>query len=167
MAPDCIVKSLVSVAEREPFDTIVIQLIVLVGCNGAQPVVFQRTQSESKPDLHEKPAQESRGSARRPSNRFLSVPLLNIGHGYRSPALRRLATSSRVARLLVVCTFLVMLWPGERIAAVPREPRPAPGQEAFVPTEVVGIQLFLMNVLSPLSRGEHLTPEQYQVVQLL
>jgi hypothetical protein len=29
-------------------------------------------------------------------------------------------------------------------------------------TEVVGIQLFLMNVLSPLTRGERLSPEQYQ-----
>lgn len=29
-------------------------------------------------------------------------------------------------------------------------------------TEIVGIQLFLMNVLSPLTRGEHLSPEQYQ-----
>ena len=29
-------------------------------------------------------------------------------------------------------------------------------------TEVVGIQLFLMNVLSPLTRGEHLSPEEYQ-----
>ena len=35
---------------------------------------------------------------------------------------------------------------------------------SYVLTEVVGIQLFLMNVLSPLSRGEHLTPEQYQTI---
>ena len=41
---------------------------------------------------------------------------------------------------------------------------PAAGHEPFVLTEVVGIQLFLMNVLSPLSRGEHLTPEQYQTI---
>jgi hypothetical protein len=31
-------------------------------------------------------------------------------------------------------------------------------------TEIVGIQLFLMNVLSPLTRGEHLSPEQYQTI---
>jgi len=35
-------------------------------------------------------------------------------------------------------------------------------QEPTLLTEIVGIQLFLMNVLSPLTRGEHLSPEQYQ-----
>lgn len=39
---------------------------------------------------------------------------------------------------------------------------PAVSHEPVVLTEVVGIQLFLMNVLSPLTRGEHLSPEQYQ-----
>ena len=34
--------------------------------------------------------------------------------------------------------------------------------DSIVLTEVVGLQLFLMNVLSPLSRGEHMTAEQYQ-----
>jgi len=38
----------------------------------------------------------------------------------------------------------------------------ATGQEPTLLTEIVGIQLFLMNVLSPLARGEHLSPEQYQ-----
>ena len=35
-------------------------------------------------------------------------------------------------------------------------------QETVVLTEVIGIQLFLMNVLSPLARGENISPEQYQ-----
>jgi len=34
--------------------------------------------------------------------------------------------------------------------------------DPVVLTEIVGIQLFLMNVLSPLTRGEHITPEHYQ-----
>jgi hypothetical protein len=36
------------------------------------------------------------------------------------------------------------------------------GQDPTLLTEIVGIQLFLMNVLSPLTRGEQLSPEQYQ-----
>jgi len=36
--------------------------------------------------------------------------------------------------------------------------------DSVVLTEVVGLQLFLMNVLSPLARGEHLTAEQYQSI---
>ena len=37
-------------------------------------------------------------------------------------------------------------------------------QETVVLTEVIGIQLFLMNVLSPLTRGENITPEQYKSI---
>jgi uncharacterized protein (DUF1778 family) len=55
-------------------------------------------------------------------------------------------------------------WAREALLRSARKAVPAAGQEAFVLTEVVGIQLFLMNVLSPLSRGEHLTPEQYQTI---
>lgn len=35
-------------------------------------------------------------------------------------------------------------------------------QDVTVLTELVGLQLFLMNVLSPLARGEHISSEQYQ-----
>lgn len=38
----------------------------------------------------------------------------------------------------------------------------AASEESTLLSEIVGIQLFLMNVLSPLTRGEHLSPEQYQ-----
>lgn len=31
-------------------------------------------------------------------------------------------------------------------------------------TEVVGVQLFLMNVLSPITRGERIPPERYQSI---
>jgi hypothetical protein len=55
-------------------------------------------------------------------------------------------------------------WAREVLLRSARKGTPAAGQEAFVLTEVVGIQLFLMNVLSPLSRGEYLTPEQYQTI---
>ena len=37
-------------------------------------------------------------------------------------------------------------------------------EEAVVLTEIIGIQLFLMNVLAPLTRGENITPEQYQTI---
>ena len=36
--------------------------------------------------------------------------------------------------------------------------------DAVVLTEVIGIQLFLMNVLSPLTRGEVISSEQYEVM---
>ena len=36
--------------------------------------------------------------------------------------------------------------------------------DAVVLTEVIGIQLFLMNVLSPLTRGELISSEQYEVM---
>jgi hypothetical protein len=36
--------------------------------------------------------------------------------------------------------------------------------DAIVLTEVIGIQLFLMNVLSPLTRGELMSSEQYEVM---
>ena len=55
-------------------------------------------------------------------------------------------------------------WAREILLRSARKAIPAAGHEPFVLTEVVGIQLFLMNVLSPLSRGEHLTPEQYQTI---
>jgi hypothetical protein len=41
---------------------------------------------------------------------------------------------------------------------------PTTDHDPIVLTEIVGIQLFLMNVLSPLARGEHITPEQYQSI---
>jgi uncharacterized protein (DUF1778 family) len=37
-------------------------------------------------------------------------------------------------------------------------------QEPIMLTEVVGIQLFLMNVLSPLTRGELISAEEYQAM---
>jgi uncharacterized protein (DUF1778 family) len=55
-------------------------------------------------------------------------------------------------------------WAREVLLRSARKGVPASRHEPFVLTEVVGIQLFLMNVLSPLSRGEHLTPEQYQTI---
>lgn len=55
-------------------------------------------------------------------------------------------------------------WAREALLQVARRKAPSSGHESYVLTEVVGIQLFLMNVLSPLSRGEHLTPEQYQTI---
>ena len=55
-------------------------------------------------------------------------------------------------------------WVREALLQLPGERPHSSGHEPFVLTEVVGIQLFLMNVLSPLSRGEHLTPEQYQTI---
>jgi hypothetical protein len=36
------------------------------------------------------------------------------------------------------------------------------GEDAILLTEIVGIQLFLMNVLSPLTRGELVSEEQYE-----
>jgi len=43
-----------------------------------------------------------------------------------------------------------------------RENRFADGGDGLLLTEIVGIQLFLMNVLSPLTRGELMSAEQYE-----
>lgn len=54
-------------------------------------------------------------------------------------------------------------WVRDVLLRVARGHPASPGNhEPIVLTEIVGIQLFLMNVLSPLARGEHITPEQYQ-----
>jgi hypothetical protein len=43
-----------------------------------------------------------------------------------------------------------------------RENRSVDGRDAILLTEIVGIQLFLMDVLSPLTRGELVSPENYE-----
>jgi hypothetical protein len=43
-----------------------------------------------------------------------------------------------------------------------RENASVDGRDAILLTEIVGIQLFLMNVLSPLTRGELVSPENYE-----
>ena len=55
-------------------------------------------------------------------------------------------------------------WVREVLLGAARPNVAAVSHEPVVLTEVVGIQLFLMNVLSPLTRGEHLSPEQYQSI---
>lgn len=45
-----------------------------------------------------------------------------------------------------------------------RENRSEVGRDAILLTEIVGIQLFLMNVLSPLTRGELVSAEQYESI---
>jgi len=45
-----------------------------------------------------------------------------------------------------------------------RQNRTAGGSDVILLTEIVGIQLFLMNVLSPLTRGELVSAEQYESV---
>ena len=45
-----------------------------------------------------------------------------------------------------------------------RQNRTAGGSGVILLTEIVGIQLFLMNVLSPLTRGELVSAEQYESV---
>jgi hypothetical protein len=53
-------------------------------------------------------------------------------------------------------------WMRDVLLANARENRSADGRDAILLTEIVGIQLFLMNVLSPLTRGEMVSPEQYE-----
>jgi hypothetical protein len=45
-----------------------------------------------------------------------------------------------------------------------RENQTADGRDAILLTEIVGIQLFLMNVLSPLTKGELISEERYESV---
>lgn len=45
-----------------------------------------------------------------------------------------------------------------------RENQTADGRDTILLTEIVGIQLFLMNVLSPLTKGELISEERYESV---
>ena len=53
-------------------------------------------------------------------------------------------------------------WARDVLLQRARGSTPLGSDEQVLLTEIVGVELFLMNVLAPLSRGEHLTPEQYQ-----
>jgi hypothetical protein len=53
-------------------------------------------------------------------------------------------------------------WMREVLLESARKNRFAEGQDAILLTEIVGIQLFLMNVLSPLTKGELVSTEQYE-----
>ena len=53
-------------------------------------------------------------------------------------------------------------WMRDVLLANARENCSADGRDAILLAEIVGIQLFLMNVLSPLTRGQLVSPEQYE-----
>jgi hypothetical protein len=53
-------------------------------------------------------------------------------------------------------------WARDVLLRRARGSTPLGGEEQVLLTEIVGVELFLMNVLSPLSQGGHITPEQYQ-----
>jgi hypothetical protein len=53
-------------------------------------------------------------------------------------------------------------WVRDVLLASVRRNRSEAGEDAILLTEIVGIQLFLMNVLSPLTRGELVSEEQYE-----
>ena len=55
-------------------------------------------------------------------------------------------------------------WARDVLLRVARHKPSGSSQESVVLTEIVGVQLLLMNVLSPLTRGEQLSPEQYQAI---
>jgi hypothetical protein len=53
-------------------------------------------------------------------------------------------------------------WMRDVLLESARENASVDGRDAILLTEIVGIQLFLMNVLSPLTRGELVSPENYE-----
>ena len=53
-------------------------------------------------------------------------------------------------------------WVREVLLESARRSQSESGEDAILLTEIVGIQLFLMNVLSPLTRGELVSEEQYE-----
>jgi hypothetical protein len=55
-------------------------------------------------------------------------------------------------------------WARDALLQHARQGSGIPGSDSIVLTEIVGMRLFLMNVLSPLVRGQHLTSEQYQSI---
>jgi hypothetical protein len=55
-------------------------------------------------------------------------------------------------------------WMRDVLLESARENRTADGRDVILLTEIVGIQLFLMNVLSPLTRGELVSAEQYESI---
>lgn len=54
-------------------------------------------------------------------------------------------------------------WVREVVLMAARSPSVAPGADQLM-TEIVGLQLFLTNVLSPLARGERMSHEQYEAL---
>jgi len=55
-------------------------------------------------------------------------------------------------------------WIRDVLLECARENRLADGRDAILLTEIVGIQLFLMNVLSPFTKGELVSAEQYESI---
>jgi hypothetical protein len=55
-------------------------------------------------------------------------------------------------------------WMRDVLLESARENQTADGRDAILLTEIVGVQLFLMNVLSPLTRGELMSAEQYESI---
>ena len=55
-------------------------------------------------------------------------------------------------------------WMRDVLLESARQNRTADGRDVILLTEIVGIQLFLMNVLSPLARGEPVSAEQYESI---
>ena len=53
-------------------------------------------------------------------------------------------------------------WMRDVLLESARQNQTAGGRDVILLTEIVGIQLFLMNVLSSLTRGEMLSAEQYE-----
>jgi hypothetical protein len=53
-------------------------------------------------------------------------------------------------------------WMRDVLLGSARENQSVGGRDAILLTEIVGIQLFLMNVLAPLTRGELVSAEQYE-----
>jgi len=55
-------------------------------------------------------------------------------------------------------------WVREVLLERARENQSEAGRDAILLTEIVGIQLFLMNVLSPFTRGELLSADEYESI---
>lgn len=55
-------------------------------------------------------------------------------------------------------------WVRDVLLQSARPNSPSSEHESMLLTEVVGIQLFLMNVLSPVTRGELISAEQYESI---
>jgi len=53
-------------------------------------------------------------------------------------------------------------WMRDVLLGSARNNRFAEGRDAILLTEIVGIQLFLMNVLAPLTRGELVSADEYE-----
>jgi len=74
------------------------------------------------------------------------------------------AEECELARAALAAGKKMAEWVRDVLLESARENQSEAGRDAILLTEIVGIQLFLMNVLSPFTRGELLSADEYESI---